>query len=39
MQSNEVDDLYNTASPCRSGSQVSFIIEWIKSVVFILNII
>ncbi|CAB3240256.1 unnamed protein product [Arctia plantaginis] len=24
MQSNEVDDIYNTASPCRSGSQIVY---------------
>lgn len=23
MQSNEIDDVYNTASPCGSGSQVT----------------
>ncbi|KAM3967762.1 peptidylglycine-alpha-hydroxylating monooxygenase [Aphomia sociella] len=24
MQSNEIDDVYNTASPCRSGSQIVY---------------
>ncbi|KAL4713924.1 hypothetical protein ACJJTC_015578 [Scirpophaga incertulas] len=24
MQTNEIDDLYNTASPCRSGSQIVY---------------